>query len=199
MNIYWLGENCVKIEGKSATVVVDPFSSKEGKMPKTNAEIVLLSRPMADKDLTFAKSDAFIVDTPGEYESRDVFMHATLADEQGELAYRFTVDDISFGYTGNTPTVNSEISNLLEGVDILIIPAGGDGSLTPEAAAKVANIVEARVVIPVRLKTKSVSKRASASDFAKEFGVPPETAEEKFVIKKKDLPTEDTRLVILEA
>lgn len=199
MNIYWLGENSVKIEGKSATVVVDPFSSKVGKMPKTGAGIVLLSRPFTDKDMSFAKQNAFVVDTPGEYESSDVFMHAALADEQGELAYRFTIDDVSFGYTGNASSVSTETSNLLEGVDILIIPAGGDGALNPEAAAKAANVIEARVVIPVHLKTKGATKRASGADFAKELGVPAEAAEAKLVIKKKDLPSEDTRLVLLEA
>jgi L-ascorbate metabolism protein UlaG (beta-lactamase superfamily) len=199
MNIYWLGENCVKIEGKSATVVVDPFSSKEGKMPKTGADILLLSRPFADKDMSFIKSDAFVVDTPGEYESRDVFMHAALADEQGELAYRFTVDDITFGYTGNTSSVNNDTSDLLEGVDILIIPAGGDGSLSPESAAKATNVIEARIVIPVHLKTKGMAKRATGADFAKELGLPAENSEPKLVIKKKDLPVEDMRLVILEA
>ena len=198
MNITWLGENCVKIESKSATVVVDPFSSKVAKMPKVNADIVLLSRPYEDKDLSFAKSDVFVVDTPGEYESRDVFMQAKLADERGELAFRFTVEDMSVGYTGNITSVSSEVTDFLEGVDVLLIPAGGDDCLGTDAAVKAANIIEPRIIVPVRVREKNASKRNSGADFAKEFGVSAADIEEKLVLKKKELPMEETRVVLLQ-
>lgn len=198
MNIFWLGENCIKIEGKSATVVVDPFSSKVGKMPKVNADIVLLSRPFDDKDMSFAKSDAFVVDTAGEYESRDVFMQAKLADERGELAYRFTVEDMSIGYTGNITAATSEVTDFLEGVDVLLIPAGGDECLSTDAAVKAANIIEPRVIIPIRVREKNAPKRSSGADFAKEYGVSADT-EEKLVLKKKELPVEETRVALLQS
>lgn len=198
MNIFWLGENCIKIEGKSATVVVDPFSSKVGKMPKVNADIVLLSRPFDDKEIIFAKSDAFVVDTAGEYESRDVFMQAKLADERGELAYRFTVEDMSIGYTGSITVATSEVTDFLEGVDVLLIPAGGDECLNTDAAVKAANIIEPRVIIPIRVREKNAPKRSSGADFATEYGVSADT-EEKLVLKKKELPVEETRVVLLQS
>lgn len=198
MNIYWLGDNCVKIEGKDTTVVVDPVEAKNGKMPKTNAEVVLLARPY-ETELSFAKSEAFVVDTAGEFESHDVFINARLADDKGELAYRFTIDDVTFGHIGNVTSVSSDVSNFLEGVDVLLVPAGGDGSLTPEQAATATNVIEPRIVIPVHLKTSASPKRATAKDFAAALGASADSVEVKLVLKKKDLPQEETRLVILES
>lgn len=167
-------------------------------MPKTNADIVLLSRPFADKDMSFAKADAFVVDTAGEYESSDVFMQAKLADDRGELAYRFTTEDITIGYTGNIAVASSEVTDFLEGVDVLLIPAGGDECMGTDVAVKTANIIEPRIIIPVRVREKNAPKRSSGADFAKEYGVSADT-EDKLVLKKKELPVDETRVVLLQS
>ena len=75
MNITWLGQNCFKLEGKLATVLTDPFDSKTGqKITKVGADIFVLSKPLNEKDRSNLKNDIFVIDTPGEYEVKEVIV-----------------------------------------------------------------------------------------------------------------------------
>lgn len=84
-------------------------------------------------------------------------------------------------------------------VDILFIPVGdSERYLSVEDAAAIVTTLEPRVVIPVGYQCDSDPKAKPVTEFIKELGLKPDTTDKKIIIKKKDLPQEETKLMILE-
>ncbi|MFA6375953.1 MAG: MBL fold metallo-hydrolase [Candidatus Paceibacterota bacterium] len=84
MQIIWHGQSCFELvfakgKGEHITVLIDPSDeSKTGlKIPKTDAQIVLLTNKTytaADSDIKKNTGSVFIVDGPGEYEIKGVYV-----------------------------------------------------------------------------------------------------------------------------
>jgi L-ascorbate metabolism protein UlaG (beta-lactamase superfamily) len=86
----------------------------------------------------------------------------------------------------------------LAGVDILMIPVGGNDSLDAKKAVEVVSQIEPRIVIPMHYAATGIKVALdSVEKFIKELGIKPRE-EEKLKISKKDLPQEDMELVILK-
>jgi L-ascorbate metabolism protein UlaG (beta-lactamase superfamily) len=90
-----------------------------------------------------------------------------------------------------------EVETLGE-IDILILPVGGNTVLSASEAVKIVNEIEPKIVIPSHYKMPSlIFDLDGVEKFVKEMGGKKEEMD-KLVIKKKDLPEEGTKLVILE-
>ena len=59
------------------------------------------------------------------------------------------------------------------------------------------NVVEPRIIIPIWYTSDNDSTASPVSAFLKEFGAKDIVEEAKTIIKKKDLPQEDTRVIVL--
>ena len=199
MTITWLGQNCFKIEGKDAVVLVDPANTGSGKMPRVQADIVLLPQALAEKDREVLKPDSFVVETPGEFDSKGVFVTGQVFGSKIEVIYRFEVEGVSFGHLNSTARANEEATAFLEGVDVLFVPVGGGHVMGPIEAASVVSEIEPRLVIPMHFREASVSKLEPVEKFCQAMGVKNPERVKKLSLQKKDLPHEETRLVILES
>ena len=89
MEVTWYGRTCIRLRGKDAVVVADPYQAVVGPTGRgITADIVTFSHP-DDTPLPKAKGktsrdgktrlpssleDAFVLDGPGEYEVKDVLM-----------------------------------------------------------------------------------------------------------------------------
>src|SRR6476661_10111975 len=89
MEVTWYGRTCVRLRGKDAVVVSDPFQSVVGPTGRgITGDIVTFSHP-DDRPLPRAKGklsrdgashlpssldDAFVLDGPGEYEVKEVLL-----------------------------------------------------------------------------------------------------------------------------
>ncbi len=193
MHVSWLGQNCFKIEGKNATVIIDPL---ETKMPKVSADILVL--PRGGKDRSFLKSDAFVVETPGEFEAKGIFVRSLAAGEKGELITRVDVDGIRLGHLGSLKKSDETIEGFLENVDVLLVPTGGGDVLGPAEAAEVVSSIEPRIVIPMHFKTETEKSLQPVEKFAQAMGMSNGDKQSKVSITPKDLPNEETKLIILE-
>jgi len=82
MNLLWHGQSFFEIGVKNGKetetkIVIDPF---EGdfvglKFPKTEADIVLISHDHKDhSNVKAVGGTPFVIDTPGEYEVKDIFI-----------------------------------------------------------------------------------------------------------------------------
>ncbi|MFA5076735.1 MAG: MBL fold metallo-hydrolase [Patescibacteria group bacterium] len=214
MNISWLGHSCFKIEAKSngdnITILIDPYDESIGlKMSKTKAEIVLITHDHHDhNNLNAVKGEPFVIKSPGEYEIKKVFVYGIPTyhdDKQGSerganIAYRIDVDDLSVVHLGDLGHVlNDEQLELLEDADILMIPVDSKYTLGAKKASEVIAQIEPRIVIPMHYKVPGLKIDLDPIDaFCKEMGVKnTPIAEDKLKISKKDLMTEETKVIIL--
>ncbi len=214
MIITYIGHSCFKIQDKTGsegvTVVTDPFDKKIGlKAPNFEADIVTVSHDHYDHNNVGAiRGNPFIIDTAGEYDKKDVavqgidsYHDAKEGAERGKnIIYRIDIDDISVAHLGDLGHIlNTKQLERLEGTDILLIPVGGKYTIDAKKAAEVVGQIEPRIVIPMHYNVKGlkVDGLDGVDKFVKEIGLKP-TYEDKLKISKKDLPQEDTELVILQ-
>lgn len=211
MQITWHGQACFKIQGKEATIITDPFDGKKYglKLPRLSGDIVTSSHDHDDHNNVKAVSgQPFIIDTPGEYETKNVFIwgiHSWHDNKEGadrgeNIIFIFQIDDIKIAHLGDLGTnLNDEQFNQLEGVDILLIPVGGVYTINGQQAAEVVNKVEPRIVIPMHYKVPGLKlKLDGVEKFCDELGIKTNGAEEKLKITKKELPVEDLQVIILK-
>ena len=202
MHISWLGKDSIKIQtkpfDKDITIVINPYKVETGTFPRSLApNIAIFTR--GSKDSITLSGEPFILDTAGECEKEGVLMTATHSNDSENTKIRIDSEGLSLGHLGMSKKQLSEKElSVLSGVDILIIPVGGDDSLDAEGASKAISNIEPRIIIPVAYKSDNQPKATSVDTFLKELGVPGDKEGNKVIIKKKVLPQEDIRVVILE-
>lgn len=202
MHLSWLGQTAVKIQTKNAdeevVILIDPYKPATGDFPRSlSAHLALFSRG-SDGSITLTQ-DPFILETLGELERNGVMLSG-FAGPDGTVIFKITAENISVVHIGAIKqTLDAELIDKLGKIDVLLIPAGGTPNyLDTEAAAKLVNVLEPRLIIPIATATDSDPAAKPLEPFIKELGLKPDATEKKFVLKAKDLPQEDTKLWVLE-
>ncbi|OGY43339.1 MAG: hypothetical protein A3J62_03125 [Candidatus Buchananbacteria bacterium RIFCSPHIGHO2_02_FULL_38_8] len=210
MIINWFGQTCFKIQGEKSIVVTDPLDKSCGlKTPRLSADIVTIShyenRENAEAVKGVAEGNPFIVDEPGEYEIKNAFIYGIPLNQEegkGNIIYRIEVDNISIAHLGNLnhALANGQIEKL-EGIDILLIPTGGNYTIDSKQATEIISQLEPRIVIPMHYNVpglKLKNKIDGVDKFCKEIGVCPTEKINKFKILKKDLPQEEMKVIVMQ-
>jgi len=112
--------------------------------------------------------DDFEIDSPGEYEVKDVFIQGINSD------YLIEAEGMRVCYLPG-----GEKADEFGEVDILLVPAD---------KSKLVSQVEPRIAVPMG---DGINK------FLKALGKKPIKPQPKLLVKKKDLPKEETQIVIL--
>jgi L-ascorbate metabolism protein UlaG (beta-lactamase superfamily) len=214
MNIIWHGQSCFTIKSKDKTIVIDPYSSKIGlKEPKLTADILLVSHEHSDHSNTSivkkAHDDLKIISEPGEYEFGGVYVQAIPAHhddkegkEKGEtLMFTVRVEDMvvaHLGDLGQTELTEAQLEEL-NGVDILLVPVGGEYTVNGNQAAKIVTQVDPRIVIPMHYNIPGLNvKIDDASAFLAEEGAKGIEATDELKIEKRNLPVEEREAIVLK-
>ena len=216
----WHGLSCFSIEAKNgdavANLVTDPFDPETVglKLPRNLAgDMVTVSHDHASHNNIEAVKPAgekklFIIKTPGEYEVGGLFVYGVSAPvvasegkERGlTTLYRFEVGDLSVAHLGDlSADILDAQRESLEDIDVLLIPVGGETVLTAKRAVEIVTQLSPRIVIPMHyalpgLKTKS----DPVEKFLKEMGATSAERLTKWKAIKKDLPVEETKVIVLE-
>ena len=213
MYIHWLGHSCFKLQNKKTTVVIDPYNKDIGfKMPKAAADIVLVSHDHIGhhniQDVKGISSDPFVISSPGEYEVGGVFIYGTSffhdaseGKDSGTInGYKVEMDNVSILHLGDLGHVlTDEQVSRLGNVDILLIPVGGHSTIGAKEATELVNKIEPRIVIPMHYKMEGLKFDLDPVDkFLKEMGATKAETMPKLKVDKKDLPQEETRVILLE-
>lgn len=198
MQINWFGYGAFKIQENNVNVIFDPVvSGSNFKLRKGSADILLLSHKRTKDDLACVPDEAFVIDSPGEYEIKGVFITG-IAYNSNSTMYLLTIDNTSIVWLG--PVQNKYLANgMLEKIkdpDILMIPVGGGEVLSAKEASGIINQLEPRLVIPAYYQIKGSKGLEPVDKFLKEYGAPKETLD-KLKISHKDLLSEDTRVVVI--
>jgi len=207
------GGQCFKVTFGDLTLVFDPVS-KSGTLPavRFGADIALVSRNHPDMngidEVSFGGKEAFAITGPGEYEKEGITVQGFLTKSQyglpkGQLdavntVYAVKLEGMTLVHLGalSEATLPPEAKEAIDEIDILFVPIGGDGVLTPAEAAKVATMLEPKVIIPTHWSGMGEAK--ALDSFIKEAGGEAERVD-KLTLKKKDVADKDGAIIVVTA
>ena len=208
LDITWLGHACFRLKGRDASVITDPYDRSLGlTLGRQSAEIVTVSHDDAHHASTEAISGARALRGPGEYEISGVMIHGVptaglrLADGNyaRNTAYIITIDDLQvchLGSLGKTLTLDQVES--LKDPDVLLIPVGGHGMLTPAQTAEVISQLEPKVVVPMQYALPGLTVELdSLEPFSREMALQELHTQPRLNVTRSSLP-DDATVVVLE-
>jgi L-ascorbate metabolism protein UlaG (beta-lactamase superfamily) len=210
MIISYLGKQFFKLSFGDTVLAFNPIS-KDSKNPvkpsKFGADIVLGSTNHPDYngfDMTaHGETVPFIIDGPGDYEVKGIAIKGFLSESQVGGAYHvntiytLSFDSISICFIGalGNEKISPDTLELLGSPDILFIPIGGNGVLTPAAAAKFALTLDPKLIIPMDYGDEMTPEALKL--FFKEIGEEKVAPVDKLTLKKKDLEGKEGDVVVL--
>jgi len=210
MTITWFGHSCFRIEAKEGSILIDPFSKDMGlKPPRIKDDLVLVTHNHYDHNNTEgASSETMIINGPGEYEKQGIHIRGILSyhdkvegKERGlNTIYVIKVENVVICHMGDfgQDTFEKDQLDSIGDVDILMLPVGGKYTIDYKEAVKVIREIGPKIVIPMHYKIKDLKLDIDGPDkFIKELGLTPEKVD-KYKIAKKNLPTEETTLVLFQ-
>ena len=227
------GGQCFKVTFGDLTLVFDPISKKSAlPSVRFGANIALVSRDHPDmngiEEVAYGGNIPFAITGPGEYERQGVVIQGFLSNSCYGLAkdhlgvkhpsclgvsppsyintiYSVELEDMTLVHLGalSDAELSKEARENIDEIDVLFVPVGGDGVLTPAAAHGLAVSLEPKIIIPMHWNGMGQPKALEA--FLKEAGNGSEFAEgaplggkvDKLTIKKKDLIERDGSIIVV--
>lgn len=209
MEITWYGRACFRLKGREATAITDPCPPSTGFVAgKHDVELLTISHSHADHAYTRSISADLTLTRPGEYEHRNLlvtgvrsFHDGARGAERGEnVIFAVEIDGVHICHLGDLGHLLTEEELAELGpIDVLLVPAGGNFTITPAEAAEVVAQISPKIVIPMHFATDGASADLLGPDrFLHEMAVTEPIRQPKAVVHATSLP-EETQVVLLEA
>ena len=211
MVITYHGGQCLKASFGDLTLVFDPIS-KGGTLPavRFGADIALVSRNHPDMngvtEVAYGGKQPFVISGPGEYERGGVTAQGFLTKSRYGLSkgqveavntiYAVELEGMTLVHLGalSGAELPKEAREGIDEVDVLFVPVGGDGVLSPSEAGKLATALEPHIVVPMHWSGMGEPK--ALDQFLKEEGGADETVD-KLTLKKKDALSRDSAIIVI--
>ena len=171
MEISWIGHSSVRIRGREATVIIDPWDKKTfGTMSRPKAHLILHSRsgdPLSsgnDQVAPAGNQTPIVFDRPGEYEISGVQVEGyktsestvkTEADSEpiqavaGGTSWLIKLEGISIGIlSGLKHALPTTGKGLFTNADVVLCPIGLAEAIPQEIMVKTVREINPSVVIP---------------------------------------------------
>ena len=205
------GGQCFKVTLGDLTLVFDPIS-KKGTLPavRFGADIALVSRNHPDmngvEEVTYGDKAPFAITGPGEYERRGVVIQGFLSkstyglkkgqEDAVNTVYSVILEDMTLVHLGALAEeeLSKEAREGIGEIDVLFVPIGGDGVLTPAKAHELAVALEPKIIIPMHWSGMGAPK--SLETFLKDAGNGSEKLD-KLTLKKKDVSGHNGSILVL--
>jgi len=206
------GGQCFKVTFGDLTLVFDPIAKGASLPPvRFGADIALISRDRPDmngvEEVTYGDKKPFAITGPGEYERQGVVIQGFLSKSKYGLArgeieaintiYSVELEDMTLVHVGalSEPELSKEARENIGEIDVLFVPIGGNGVLSPAQAHELAVSLEPKIIVPMHWSGIGNPKALDA--FLKEAGNG-STKVDKLTLKKKDLSTSDGSIMVIE-
>jgi L-ascorbate metabolism protein UlaG (beta-lactamase superfamily) len=220
MELTWFGRTCVRLKGRDAVVVSDPFQSVVGPTGRgTTGDIVTYSHPddapppkakgPQTRDghvhLPASLETAFVLEGPGEYEVRHVLVNGVRtfrddrhgADRGRNVAFVVELDGVHVVHLGDIGHVLTEEKvGEIGPVDVACVPIGGQ--LTATKAAELVAQLDPKIVVPMAACVDEAACDEAMARFLHEMGATGLAPQAKLSITPSGLP-EETTTVLLES
>lgn len=217
MEITWYGRTCIRLRGRDAVVVADPYQAVVGPTGRgISGDIAIFSHPddtplpkvkgRRSRDgqtvLPSSLDEAFVLDSPGEYEVKDVIVTGVRTyrdDQRGALrgrqtAFAVELDGLHTIHLGDIGHLLSEEKLADIGpVDVAFVPVGG--SLTATRAAELVAQLDPRIVVAMPVCEDGVACTDALVKFFHEMGGVP-TPQPKLSVSFSTLPNETTAVLL---
>jgi L-ascorbate metabolism protein UlaG (beta-lactamase superfamily) len=217
MELTWYGRTCIRLRGKDAVVVNDPYPAVVGPTGRgITGDVITLSHPddspngkktgKLSRDggtvIPTSLEPAFVLDGPGEYEVHGAlvtgvrtYRDSVRGAERGrQTAFMTELDGIHTIHLGD---IGHELTQEKLGdigrVDVVCIPIGGALSATT-AAALVAQL-DPKIVVPMTVCEEDADCEEALKRFLHEMGAEP-VIQPKLSITASSLPTETTTVLL---
>lgn len=204
MHIYYHGATCFKIKTNNTQLIINPFAAETGLAKrKFEGDIVLVSQQknIDAQRVTPSSPDlknSFIVDSPGEYEIKGVFIYGLKSDSA--IIYNLKIENIGLTHlNGMIRPLNDQELEVIENTDVLFIPVGGNDTLSSKLADEIISQIEPKIVIPMDYKIPGYNiAREPLANFLSEMGIKNHTEETSLKMTTKDLPAEELKIIVLK-
>jgi L-ascorbate metabolism protein UlaG (beta-lactamase superfamily) len=211
MEVTWYGRSCIRLRGKDAVVVNDPYQAVVGPTGRgITGDIVTFShaddtplpkakgRPSRDGKSLLPSSleSAFTLDGPGEYEVREVLLtgvrtyrdDARGAERGKQLAFAVELDGVHVIHLGDIGhLLTEEKLGDIGSIDIACVPVGG--SLNATRAAELVAQLDPRIVVPMPLCDDEAECADALAKFFHEMSAEP-VIQSKLSVTASSLPSE---------
>jgi L-ascorbate metabolism protein UlaG (beta-lactamase superfamily) len=201
MNITWHGQTCFKIavqknKDGAVNILVDLYDKEIGlRPPKNDSDILISTSGFVPKE----SSSPFVINGPGEYDVKGVSMQG-LSNKTNTI-YIIEAEDIKICHLGvlHSSELSSDELKEIGDVDILMIPVGDSNALDAKGAIKLMSEIEPKITIPMYYKIPGLKEKLDGVDnFLKALGIKSLPTQPKLSIKKKDISSEEAKIVVLE-
>lgn len=208
MDIAWIGHAAFRLRGRDAAIVMDPAPGSTGfRLNRPQADIVTVSNDAPEHSWVEGVAGEYrCLDGPGEYEIRNVLVTgvdtpgpSTDADRRRNVSFVVTIDDVIVAHLGDmTAPPSGAALDELNRADVLLVPIGGHGHMTVDAATNVISLLEPKLVIPMLYKAGAETADLDPVDgFLRATGATlPDTPDNHINVTRRDLG-EATAFVIL--
>jgi L-ascorbate metabolism protein UlaG (beta-lactamase superfamily) len=217
MELTWYGRTCIRLRGKDAVVVNDPYPSIVGPTGRgITGDVVTFSHPDDNhppKKATKLSRDggtamptsleaAFVLDGPGEYEVHDVLLTGVRTyrdDDKGAERGRQTafVTELDGIHTIHLGDIGHELTEEkladIGRVEVVCVPIGG--ALTAATAASLVAQLDPKIVIPMPVCEDEAACDEAVKQFLHEMGAEP-MIQPKLSIMPSSLPAETTTVLL---
>jgi len=214
MDIYWGGQALFRLKSKNASVIIDPFDPGFTglKLPKElTADVVLSTHDHGDHNNVGAVNSAtgkpMVFKQPGEYEVAgavitgiNAFHDDSNGSQRGnDIIFHLMIDGLNIvhlGDLGQSKLTEEQISKIGQ-TDILLIPVGGNYTISAKNAATIVSQLEPKIIIPMHFKIEGLKfELEEVNGFLKEMGAEGVMALPKLSITKEKLP-EEPQVILL--
>ncbi|MGB9743273.1 MAG: MBL fold metallo-hydrolase [Minisyncoccales bacterium] len=214
MNIFWHGQFCFSLianpsKNGQVKIVIDPFGEEAGlKIPKLSADILLITHQHSANNLKAVGGDFFLIDGPGEYEVKEIFIQGipssynNSSDERKKTNTIYTIEteDLRICHLGelSQKELSDEQLDKIGEIDILMIPVGGANVISAKEAVKIMSQIEPKIILPMYYHLPKLKFKLDGIDkFLKTIGVKKLEPLPKLAIKKKDILVDEVKVILL--
>lgn len=216
MNIVWHGHSLFKIttnpqKNSPIKIIIDPYNKSIGlRVPKLEANILLITHQHDDhNNIKAVSGNPFLIEGPGEYDVENIFIEGipSFHDESqgkergGNTIYTIESEGLRLchlGDLGQKELTEQQLEKIGD-VDILMIPVGGTYTISAQEAGKIMSQLEPRITIPMHYGLPNLKiKLDPINNFLKAFGLKSLPSMKKLSIKKKDIASDEAKIIILE-
>lgn len=210
MIISYLGKQFFKIQQGELVFAFNPIN-KSSKLPikpaSFGADVVFVTTNHPDYNgidtVSYGDKTPFVVDGPGEYEIKELFIKGQVSvsnidkKEYVNTVFSFAVDGIRICFLGaiSDDTISMSARETLGSADIIFVPIGGEGLISPLPAYKLAMSFDPKIIIPMDYGADM--EKDALKTFVSEAGKEKIEAVSKLTIKKKDLEGKEGEVVVL--